>query len=57
MSDKNAEGFMMIEGLPESVGIEKESVFEKEVWNRAIDKVLDIVDDSELYAAIGKLKK
>lgn len=35
--EEKPENFMMIDGLPESVGIKKESVFEKEVWNRAIE--------------------
>lgn len=56
---------MMIEGLPESVGTE-ESIFEKEIWNRAIEAAAKIIDDCNRegpYNAIGgasrirKLKK
>lgn len=64
--DKFNNSFMMIERLPESVGTEKESVFEKEVWNRAIEAAAKIIDDCNKegpYNAIGgasrirKLKK
>lgn len=41
--------FMMIEGLPESVGTEKESVFEKEVWNRAIEAAAKLAETSKGY--------
>ena len=48
MSDKDIEkyndSFMMIEGLPESVGTE-ESMLEKEIWNRAIEAAAKIIDD------------
>ena len=65
MSDKINTSFMMIEGLPESVGTE-ESIFEKEIWNRAIEAAAKIIDDCNRegpYNAIGgasrirKLKK
>lgn len=48
--------FMMIDGLPESVGNEEVSVFEKEIWNAAIEaaaKVCDINSEEN----VRKLKK
>jgi len=55
MSNKNADGFMMIEGLPESVGTE-ESVFEKEIWNRAIEEAAKVCDINSAEN-VRKLKK
>lgn len=49
MSDKNADSFMMIEGLPDSVGTEEESVFEKEIWNRAIEEAAKLAETSKGY--------
>lgn len=37
--EKHNEGFMMIEGLHESVG-NCESVFEREIWNKAIEAAI-----------------
>ncbi len=66
MSDKNADGFMMIEGLPESVGkcecfccelnkLQNEDS-EKEIWNRAIEEAAKVCDINSAEN-VRKLKK
>ena len=67
MSDEEIEkyndSFMMIERLPKSVGIERAlqpNVYEKEIWNAAIEAAAKIIDDCNRegpYNAIGGARR